>query len=108
MTARVPQVYEEIISFLDNIEDYVSPEFIAFIEEKLSEVTPTLITFGTNLAKNLFPMIIDVPFYIVKVAINIFLAIAISIYMLYDKRMLSKHVTRFIYAITSRKKQMLL
>lgn len=104
LTARVPQVYEEIISFLDNIEDYVSPEFIAFIEEKLSEVTPTLITFGTNLAKNLFPMIIDVPFYIVKVAINIFLAIAISIYMLYDKRMLSKHVTRFIYAITSRKK----
>lgn len=104
LTNRLPEVYNEITLFLDDMEKYVTPEIVAFIEEKLREITPTLITFGTNLAKNVFPMIIDVPVYIFRIAINIFLAIAISIYMLYDKRMLTKHVTRFIYAVTPRKR----
>lgn len=104
LTNRVPEVYNELILFLDNIEKYVRPEFVTVIEAKLTEVTPWLITFGTNLAKNLFPMIIDVPFFLVKLSINIFLAIAISIYMLYDKRMLSKHITRVVYAVIPRTK----
>lgn len=104
LSLRLPGIYEQSILWLDNIEKYMAPEVIQFIEEKLGEITPQLVAFGSDLVKNVFPVLIDLPVFLAKLAINLLLSIAISIYMLYDKRMLTKHAARVIYAIIPKQK----
>ncbi|MBE5960380.1 MAG: AI-2E family transporter [Lachnospiraceae bacterium] len=99
-----PKLYTGFTDYFQNIEDnYPSIDF-DFIEAKLGELLPKLISYGTDFIKNVLPMLLDVSISIAKTTLNVFLTIAISIYMLYDKRMLTKHSTRVVYALIPKKK----
>lgn len=101
---RLPQMYDEVIKFLNTLETTFPNLDVAFLEDKLNESMPQLIQFGTDFVKNAIPAVLGVSISIAKIAINILLSIAISIYMLYDKRALSKNSTRVIYALIPKKK----
>lgn len=75
-----------------------------YIQNKIEQSFPQLISFGTDFVKNVLPKILNASISIAKAAINILLSIAISIYMIYDKRMLSKNSARVIYAFVPKKK----
>ncbi len=114
----VPQISESISTLTNQVSDLNKPVFefinslevrfpaleLGWIEDKLNESLPQIISAGTDLVKNLLPKLLDLSISIAKLAINILLSIAISIYMLYDKRTLSKNAKRVIYAFIPKKK----
>ena len=53
-----------------------------FVSEKLNEMVPNLIKYGTNIVGNVIPMVFSNSVSIVKVMINILLALIISVYMI--------------------------
>lgn len=103
LTNQLPEYYNEILDFLNSIETRFPALDLGWIEDKLSAWLPQLITAGTDLVKNVFPMLLDFSISIAKLVLNILLSIAISIYMLYDKRALSKNATRVLYAFIPKK-----
>ncbi len=117
-TYIIPQVTNSISELIQNSDDLykkaeiwlieVGEEFpmidTEYIQDKIEASLPQLISFGTDFVKNVVPKILNVSISIAKIAFNILLSIAISIYMIYDKRMLSKNAARVIYAFIPRKK----
>ena len=56
-----------------------------YISERLNEMVPNLIKYGTNVVGNVIPMVFSVSVSIVKVVINILLALIISMYMIVER-----------------------
>ena len=104
LTIKLPDLYNEIFNFLNTLETRFPTFDFHWVEEKLQESMPEIISFGTNIVANIIPKILDLSISIARLAINLLLSIAISIYMLYDKRNLSKNATRVIYAMIPKKK----
>lgn len=104
LTNQISDLYDPIYEFLNSLEERFPNLELGWIQDKLNELLPQLITAGTDLVKNLVPKLLGLSISIAKVVINLLLSIAISIYMLYDKRTLSKNATRVIYAIIPKKK----
>ena len=117
-TYIIPQVTKSISELIQNSDDlYKQAEILLiefgekfpmldteYIQYKIEASLPQLISFGTDFVKNVVPKILNVSISIAKIAFNILLSIAISIYMIYDKRMLSKNAARVIYAFVPKKK----
>lgn len=103
LTSQSSELYKEIFKFLNSLESRTTLD-LSWIEEKIEETSPQLITLGTDIVTNLLPKLLNFSLSILKLVINILLSIAISIYMLYDKRNLSKNTTRVIYSLIPRKK----
>lgn len=101
---RSSDLYNEAIKFLNSIETRFPELDMTLIEDKLNEAMPQLLQFGTDFVKNAIPAILNLSFSIAKITINLLLSIAISIYMLYDKRALSKNSTRVLYSIVPKKR----
>lgn len=92
-------LYLQVVDFLQNIEEYFPQIDFDSIETQLQSFWPQLVNYGTSLASNMVPKILDLGISIAKIAINLLLSVAISIYMLYDKRGLSKIMTKVVYAV---------
>jgi predicted PurR-regulated permease PerM len=103
LSSQSSELYDELYKFLNTLETRTELNF-TWIEDKLKETSPELITLGTDIVTNLLPKLLDFSISIVKLVINILLSIAISIYMLYDKRALSRNTTRILYAFIPKKK----
>lgn len=104
LSNQVSDLYQPIFEFLNSLEVRFPSLELGWIEDKLNESLPQIISAGTDLVKNLLPKLLNLSISIAKLAINILLSIAISIYMLYDKRTLSKNATRVLYAFIPKKK----
>jgi predicted PurR-regulated permease PerM len=96
-------MYDEFYKFLNTLETKTTLNF-SWVEDKIKETSPELITLGTDIVTNLLPKLLNFSISILKLVINILLSIAISVYMLYDKRKLSKNSTRVLYALVPKKK----
>ena len=92
-------IYKEAMDFISNIEEKFPMIDFGIVEEKLELLWPELINYATNFVKGIVPRLFNIGISIAKAAINILLSIAISIYMLYDKRDLSKILVKVLYAI---------
>lgn len=99
-----PNLYSGLTDYFQNIEDNYPGIDFEFVEAKLGELLPKIISYATDFVKNVLPMLLDVSISIARTTLNVFLTIAISIYMLYDKRMLTKHSARVVYALIPKKK----
>ncbi|HCL01937.1 MAG TPA: AI-2E family transporter [Lachnoclostridium phytofermentans] len=97
-------LYKKGEAWLNDFGEKVPILDTEYIQNKIEQSFPQLISFGTDFVKNVFPKILNASISIAKTAINILLSIAISIYMIYDKRMLSKNSARVIYAFVPKKK----
>ena len=104
LTEQLPGYYNQIFDFLNTLESRFPTLDLGWIEEKLNEWLPQFISIGTDFVRNVFPKLLDFSISIARLLLNILLSIAISIYMLYDKRTLSKNATRVLYAFVPKKK----
>lgn len=99
VTTQLNEIYEKRDTYEKMLQEQFPEIDLKFIADKVEEMWPTLLSTVTNLTKNLVPKIIGMTVSVAKFAINIFLSIAISIYMLFDKRKLIKMSTQVVYAV---------
>lgn len=98
VTVQLNEIYEKRDTYEDMLQEYFPEVDLKFIADKIEEMWPTLLAEITNLTKDLVPKVIGMTVSVAKLTINIFLSIAISIYMLFDKRKLIRMSTQIVYA----------
>lgn len=84
-----------LLDYINRLERFIPGMATGFFEEKISEMLPRILEYMTELA----PKLLSLSVSIAKFAFNTLLAIAISIYALYDKRKLKLLAYRITYAI---------
>lgn len=99
VTVQLNEIYEKRHTYEEMLQEQFPELDFKFIADKIEEMWPTLLATITNLTKDLVPKVIGMTVSVAKLAINIFLSIAISIYMLLDKRKLIKMGMQVVYAI---------
>lgn len=99
LTPTVLAIINTVTHFLENIEDIYPELDMTWIENKINEITPNLISFGTNFLTNLVPFVYSVSISIAKLVVNILLSIVVSCYMLTDKTILARNGKRIAYAL---------
>lgn len=99
VTVQLNEIYDKRHTYETMLQEYFPEVDFDFIADKIEEMWPTLLAEITNLTKDLVPKVIGMTVSVAKLTINIFLSIAISIYMLFDKRKLIKMSTQVVYAV---------
>lgn len=99
LAENIPVMYNAAYEYLNNFQERYPDLDIAFLQDKINELKPQLINFGTNIVTNAFPLIFDISVSIVRSIVNIMLAIVISAYIIIDKRLLSRNIKRLVYSI---------
>lgn len=105
-STELTRLYENRDHYMEMLQEYFPELNMEYIENKIEEMWPTLISTLTDVTKNIVPKLVGVTVSFAKLIINILLSIAISIYMMADKRKLIRMSTQAVYAIlpTSRAK----
>ncbi len=98
VTVQLNEIYEKRFTYGSMLQEYFPEIDLKFIADKIEEMWPTLLSAMTNLTKDLVPKVIGMTVSVAKLAINILLSIAISVYMLFDRRKLLKMGTQVVYA----------
>ena len=101
LTGNIPVVYNKIIKFLADLHEKYPEIDTDYISERLNEMVPNLIKYGTNVVGNVIPMVFSVSVSIVKVVINILLALIISMYMIVEREKFKYQGKRLVYSIFS-------
>lgn len=119
LTIIIPQFFTQ---FLSSLSDLTSEENLTYLYEKtgtffsaiakrfpyidwttiqneLLDYVPQLIKTSTDAVTDFFPKLINFSISIVKILINIILSVVVSCYMLSDKMVLRRNITKLIYAI---------
>lgn len=98
-------IYESIVSYLQAFDekDFLGID-LSLISDKVSNVLPEIISKLTSIAADIIPKLLSASVNLVKTAINVLLTIAISIYMVCDKRRIARATTQLIYAFMPYKK----
>lgn len=99
LTASVPAIYEKLAAFLLGLQDQYPDVDMTIITHRLQDMVPDLVNFGTNLVGNGLAVIYSVSVSVVRIVINVLLAIMISIYMIASKDFFREQAKRLIYAI---------
>lgn len=99
LSENVPAMYNAAYNYLNNLQVRFPDIDIAFIEDKINEIKPNLISLGTNLVTSAFPVIFDISVSIVKSIVNVLLSIVISAYIIIDKKTLMTNLKRLVYSI---------
>lgn len=104
LTGNIPVVYNKLIKLLADLHDKYPDIDTDYISERLNEMVPNLIKYGTNVVGNVIPMVFSVSVSIVKVVINILLALIISVYMIVEREKFKYQGKRLVYSFFSEKK----
>ena len=104
LTGNIPVVYNKTLKLLADLHDKYPEIDTDYISERLNEMVPNLIKYGTNVVGNVIPMVFSVSVSIVKVVINILLALIISVYMIVERETFKYQGKRLVYSIFSEKK----
>lgn len=99
---NIADIEAKITKVVDTLQmQFPGVEFQS-LEKKINEYLPHFFAYGTNLLSNIVSLSVS----IVKMLINIVLAIVISCYMLADKNALSYNAKRTLFSIFSRQTAM--
>ena len=99
LTDKIPFMYRTIMRELASLQKRYPDIDLEFVYDRLDEVMPNLINYGTDLMGSLLPVVYSLSVSIVKMAINLLLGIMISIYMIYSKENFRFQAKRVVYAI---------
>lgn len=99
LTANIPVVYDNVIKWLSELHKEYPQIDVNLITNKLNEMIPDIVDYGTNLVGNVIPMIFSVSISIVRSVVNILLALIISVYMINGKNKFRFQAKRLIYAV---------
>lgn len=99
---NIADIEAKITKVVDTLQTKFPGVEFKSVEKKINEYLPHFFAYGTNLLSN----IVSISVSIVKMLINIVLAIVISCYMLADKNALSYNAKRTLFSIFSRQTAM--
>lgn len=91
--------YNSITHTIDGLDDRFPSIDFSKIRDAINTAWPEIMSTLTGLVKTSVPKLISTSYSVVKLLINILLAIAISIYMVCDKRRLARGATRLLYSV---------
>lgn len=100
----IPSWYDEILTFINNLEDRYPVLDLEYINTLLNNLGPDMIKTLKNLASNILPFLYNTSVYIVQGVINLFIAVIVSIYMLSDKKLLISTFKSFLFALLPERK----
>ena len=101
---RINALVKIVTNTLNDLENTFPNIDFAIIEAKIEESLPQFITYGTNMIKDLVPMVFTVSVYIIKAVINLLLSVVISVYMLSDKSNFKIAIKKGLYAFIPKNK----
>jgi len=104
LSYRLQGAGELIIDNFQRIEELFPDLDLSSYEEKISDMMVQLVSFGPNMVKEILPLIYNFSMSVVKLIINLLLSIVISIYMLNDKKVIGRNLTRLLYAFFKKKR----
>lgn len=104
LAGNVPDMYNKVSNFILNIENIYPNLDLDFLIEKLNEMVPDLVNFGTNVMGNVIPLVYSLSISLVRLVINIILAVMISVYMISGKKEFQFQLKRLVYAFFDEKK----
>ena len=96
---RLRLIYGDISNFFSTLQDHFPAIDFSYIETHLTNALPNIISAVTEWVTNSIPALLSTSVTIVKTLINFLLTIAISIYMVCDKRRIARSSTQLVYAI---------
>lgn len=99
LTATVPAMYDHIAEYLMGMQEQYPDIDMEVITKRLSDMVPDLVNFGTNIVGNVLPMLYSLSMSVVRVVINVLLAIIISVYMIASKELFREQAKRLVYAV---------
>ena len=99
VTNALTRMYDNRDEYTKWLQEYFPEIDFVYLESKVEEMWPTILSTITNLTKDIVPKLLGMTFSVAKGAINTLLAIAISIYILFDKRKLKRMGTQTVYAL---------
>ena len=98
LSVKFQAIGTELIRILQAIEDSYPNLDLAVFEEKVSSFLLQLVSLGPDMVIEIIPVILNFSVSIVRLAINLLLSIVISVYMLNDKKIITRNITRTMYA----------
>lgn len=99
LASNIPVVYDHISDWLRELHKQYPGIDVNKVTDRLNEMVPDIVDYGTNIVSNVVPMIFSVSVSIVRSLINVLFALIISIYMIYGKNKFRYQAKRVIYAI---------
>jgi len=101
LLANQNKMYDEIYDFFSNLYDKYPNLNLEAVVTYIENMIPDLIGQGTQLLSSMIPKLYLFSVSIIKMFVNILLAIVISCYMVLDKKNLKFNAKRLIYAMMS-------
>lgn len=101
---NLTNIYEKMNSFFIAINEKLPYFDWESVQNQIIDYIPQLIKASTTAITEYFPKLIGLSISIIKLFINVLLAIVVSCYMISDKNILRKNVKRLIYAIFQKDK----
>lgn len=104
LASNVPVVYSQILEMLKELHQKYPAIDVNVITDRLNEMVPDIVDYGTNVVGNVVPMIFSVSVSIVRGIVNMLLALFISIYMINGKDLFRYQAKRLVYALFEEEK----
>lgn len=99
LVGKSKSIYGSIMNNLNAINDYFSEIDFSNIIDAAKENLPSILTNVGDILKVSLPKIFSTSYSIVQAVINILLAVAVSIYMVCDKRRIAMASTKLVYTL---------
>lgn len=104
LTGNVPDMYNKVSHFILNLENIYPDLDLDFLVDKLNDMVPDLVDFGTNLVGDVIPWVYSLSISLVRLVVNILLSIMISVYMISGKKGFQYQLKRLVYALFEQEK----
>lgn len=101
---RIDAMIKTVTSTLEGLEAKFPSIDFAIIESMIEDALPQILSFGTNMLKDLVPLVFNASVFIAKAIVNLLLSIVISVYMLSDKSNIGLGFKKILYAFMPMKK----
>ncbi len=96
--------YDRINGFFESIEKKFPDIDISYFKHQVEGALPELFNFGTDYMGKMVSNIISISFSILETIYTVIVAIIVSTYMIADRKLLTKNMAKFVYALFPRRK----
>ena len=94
-----PKLGEKLNGLLESLKNTFPSIDIDLVKEKINEALPSVFSKSSDLIMSFIPKFFSTSYNILHVIVDILLAMAISIYMVCDKRRIAHAATKLVYCI---------
>lgn len=96
--------YAIATDFVLNLESHYPNFNFEFIDQTLDQFFPSIVNYLSDILTNTIPMLFSASVSVVTWLFNILIALAISCYLLADRKTIKNHFKRFLFAVFSTEK----